>query len=272
MKVVWSFASIFSLLSFVSPPIQAHDGWVESSPIIVEKGQPVSLLLMHGNHSNEHRSFRIAGKWEPKYTKLLVISPQGKEEDLTEKLVDLGEDEEKTGPKGPKGFHLASFTPKEEGVYHALVRQVRTLQHGDGPKFLSIKTAKTTFSALNVPMVSATKKLKGFDRAIGGESGLEIVPVINPLGLFPGDPITLEVRYKGNPISGKVVSLIRRIDGAASAQDETTDDKGRVTFTVGPADFYLARVKFDEKSERLEGQYDLSTYEATYVFQVFNRP
>jgi uncharacterized GH25 family protein len=96
--------------------------------------------------------------------------------------------------------------------------------------------------------------------------------VINPLGLFSGDPITLEVRYKGKPISGKRVSLIRRIDGAASAQDETTDDKGGVTFTVGPADFYLARVKFDEKSERLEGQYDLSTYEATYVFQVFNRP
>ena len=52
----------------------------------------------------------------------------------------------------------------------------------------------------------------------------------------------------------------------------TTDEKGRVRIAAGAADSYLARAKFDERSERKEGQYDLSSYEATYVFQVFNRP
>jgi hypothetical protein len=51
-----------------------------------------------------------------------------------------------------------------------------------------------------------------------------------------------------------------------------TDEKGRVTFTVGPADSYLARVKIDEETPRPDGQKDKSSYESTYVFQVFNRP
>jgi hypothetical protein len=62
------------------------------------------------------------------------------------------------------------------------------------------------------------------------------------------------------------------MDGARSAQDILTGPGGNVIFTVGPADFYLTRVKFDEASERIQGSFDKSTYEATYVFQVFNRP
>ncbi len=46
---------------------------------------------------------------------------------------------------------------------------------------------------------------------------------------------------------------------------------GRAAFAAGPADSYLARAKIDERAERSEGQFDLSSYEATYVFQVFNR-
>jgi hypothetical protein len=55
-------------------------------------------------------------------------------------------------------------------------------------------------------------------------------------------------------------------------QDRATDEKGKVTFAVGPADFYLARAKIDEESPRPDGQKDKSSYESTYVFQVFNRP
>ena len=93
--------------------VRAHDGWIEAHPVLVEKGQPVSLFLMLGNHSNEHKSYRLAGKWEPQYAKLLVIDSNGRERDLTQRIVDLGEDADTVGPKGPKGFHLASFTPTD---------------------------------------------------------------------------------------------------------------------------------------------------------------
>ena len=272
-RIAKSSLLLFITLSFFHPfSALSHDGWVEISPTIVETGQVATIALIQGNHSNEHRSYRIAGKWDQKYTTVFVFDPQGKQNALTDRLIDLGEDAEKTGPKGPKGFYLAPFTSKEEGLYQALVRQVRTLQREDGPKFLSIRTAKTAFAALSVPTVVAAKNLKGFDHALGGEDGLEIIPLTNPLGIFSKDSVTLELRHKGKPIGGKEISLIRRIDSAASAQDRATDDKGRVTFVVGPADSYLARVKFDVDSPRPDGQIDKSSYEATYVFQVFNRP
>jgi hypothetical protein len=88
---------------------------VKVSPTIVEKNQAVTIALIQGNHSNEHKSYRIAGKWDPKYTTLAVVDPKGKLNDLTDRGIDLGEDAETIGPKGPKGFQLASFVPKDEG-------------------------------------------------------------------------------------------------------------------------------------------------------------
>jgi uncharacterized GH25 family protein len=248
----------------------AHDGWVEVSSI-VEKGQPVTISLMLGNHSNEHKSYRLAGKWNPKFTKLMVIEPSGKVSDLTTAIIDLGEDPEKTGPKGPKGFHIASFTPQMEGVHIVVGRQEEVAQHGDGPRFRGVRSARTAFIALTTPRVSDAKNSAGFDRGVNNETLMEIVPISNPLGVTQDSRLTFEVRYKGKQFPNQSVSVIGRLAGAASVQELTTDEKGQITFSAGVADAYLMRVKFEERSERSEGQYDLSAYEATYVFQVFNR-
>lgn len=250
----------------------AHDGWLEISPTIVEKNQAVTIALMQGNHSNEHKSYRIAGKWDSKYATLVVIDPKGKQTTLTDRLVDLGEDAEAVGPKGPKGFHLATFVPRDDGLYHALARQVRTVQQGDGPKLLTVRVAKTVFAAFKVPIVSGAKNIKGFDRLIGGDDALELMPVNNPLAVFAGGSMTLELRQKGKPLGGQIITLLRRIDGFSSVQERLTDEKGRITFGIGPADSYLARVKIDEETPRPDGQKDKTSYESTYVFQVFNRP
>ena len=256
---------------FIAAATYAHDGWIEV-PAIVEKGQPVTIALMLGNHTNEHRSYRLAGKWDPKFTKLILIDPSGKTDDLTGSLIDLGEDEEKTGPKGPKGFHIATFTPKVEGVYTVIGREEQVLQFGDEPKFRSVRSARAAFAALSDPRVADGKKTTGFDRTVAIDNLWRLVPVSNPSRLRETDRVTLELRYKGKPFPNQLVSVIPRLKGAASAQDLMTDEKGRVKITTGAADTYLVRTKFDERSERKEGQYDLSSYEATYVFQGFNRP
>jgi uncharacterized GH25 family protein len=263
---------VIALLFFHPSSALSHDGWVEITPTIVEKGQVATIALIQGNHSNEHRSYRIAGKWDQKYTTLVVVDPSGKQKALTDRLIDLGEDDEKVGPKGPKGFFLAPFIPMSEGLYQAIAKQARTIQQGQGPKLVTIRTAKTAFAAFKSPSVSATKTLNGFDRMLGGADGLEIIPLNNPVAVFAGGSVTLELRREGKPNGGNVITLIRRIDGSAAVQDQTTDERGRVTFTIGPADWYLARVKLDEENPRPDGQVDRSSYESTYVFQVFNRP
>ena len=245
---------------------------MEISPTIVEKNQAATISLIQGNHSNEHKSYRIAGKWDQKYTTLAVVDPSGKPNALTDRIIDLGEDDEKIGPKGPKGFYLAPFVPKDDGLYQVVARQARTIQQGDGPKLVAVRIAKTAFAAFKVPMISNAKHLKGFDRLLAGEDAVEFIPVNNPLAVFAGASMTLDLRQKGKPCAGQVVTLVRRIDGFASVQERTTDNKGRVNFAVGPADSYLARVKIDEESPRPDGQKDKNSYESTYVFQVFNRP
>jgi uncharacterized GH25 family protein len=268
----WILLTFFALLVFHPQTALSHDGWVEVSPTIVERGQAVTIDLLQGNHSNEHRSYRIAGKWDAKYTTLMVIDPKGNPDALTDGLVDLGEDDQKVGPKGPKGFFLASFVPRYDGLYLALGRQARTVQQGDGPKLTIVRIAKTAFAAFASPTIAAAKDLKGFDRMIAGDDAVEFIPINNPLALFPGSQLTLELRRQGKPASAQTITLVRRIDGPSSVQERTTDKKGRVTFAVGPADSYLARVKIDEEIPRPDGQKDLASYESTYVFQVFNRP
>jgi uncharacterized GH25 family protein len=268
----WQFVVLLTLSFFQAPFAFSHDGWVEISPTIVEKNQAATIALLQGNHSNEHKSYRIAGKWDPKYTTLIVVDSKGKRNDVTDRLIDLGEDTETIGPKGPKGFHLASFVPKEEGLFQAMARQVRTLQQSDGPKIVTVRLAKAAFASLKVPVISAAKNFKGFDRQIANEDAVEFVPMNNPLAVFSGGSMTFALRQKGKSLTAQMVTLVRRIDGFASVQERTTDEKGRVSFAIGPADWYLARVKIDEETPRPDGQKDKASYESTYVFQVFNRP
>jgi uncharacterized GH25 family protein len=257
---------------FYASSAAAHDGWVEVSPVIVEKNQLATIALLHGNHSNEHKSYRLAGKWDGKSTTLMIVDPQGSQSALTEQLIDFGEDDEKTGPKGPKGYHFAPFTPREEGLYQALAHQTRTVQHGDGPKLVAIRTGKTAFVAFRNPSVDKTHSLKGFDRAIGEANGLELIPINNPLAIFTGATVTFELRHNGKPSANRIVTLVPRIKSFAAGQEGTTDDNGKVTFTVGSMDSYLVRAKFEEEVPRADGQFDKNSYEGTYVFPVFNRP
>ena len=81
MKLLQRVLISVGLLSGLTLPCAglAHDGWVEISPAIVEKNQPATIALIQGNHSNEHKSYRIAGKWDQKYTTLVVVDPKAKE-------------------------------------------------------------------------------------------------------------------------------------------------------------------------------------------------
>ena len=171
---------------FLPQPASSHDGWVEVSPTIVEKGQPATIALIQGNHSNEHRSYRIAGKWDQKYTTLVVVDPNGKKNALTDRLIDFGEDDEKVGPKGPKGFYLASFTPNEEGLYQAVAGRSEPSNKGMVRSFVTMRIAKTTFASFKVPANSTAKNLKDSTGWSGGGDGLEIHSDYQSLGIFSG--------------------------------------------------------------------------------------
>lgn len=262
---------LLSLFFYRPQTASGHDGWVEIAPTLVEKNQTAIISLIQGNHANEHKSYRIAGKWDATYTTLSAIDPKNKLNSLTDRLIDFGEDAEAIGPKGPKGFFLATFVPKDDGLYQVLARQTRTLQQGDGPKIVTVRITKSAFGAFKAPTVAAAKNLTGFDGMVAGDDAVEIIPVTNPLAVFSGRSMTLELRKSGKPITGQVITLLRRIAGFASVLERTTDDRGRAIFPVGSAGSYLARVKIDEETARADGLKYQGSYESTYVLQVFNR-
>jgi hypothetical protein len=262
----WLFTFAVVMLA---APADSHDGWIQINPI-VETGQPVTIALMHGNHSNEHGSFRLAGKWDAQYTKLSVIEPSGETVDLTTAIVDLGEDSEKTGPKGPKGFHIAQFTPRQEGVHIVLARQERIIQDGEGAKLRTMRNARSSFVASAIPKVAEAQKATGYGRTHALDRVLEIVPMTNPFSVAAKGSITLKLLLNGTPAPNKTVTVISQIASAASAQDLKTNEVGELRAVVGSADVYLARAKFDDEERRPTGQLDKNSYEATYVFQVFN--
>ena len=92
----------------------------------------------------------------------------------------------------------------------------------------------------------------------------------NPFAVSAKGSLTLSVLLHGKPAPNQTVTVIGQIAGTSSAQDLKTDHQGRVRLTVGPADTYLARVKFVQENQPAKGRLEKDSYEATYVFSVFN--
>src|SRR6478609_1866376 len=89
---------------------RAHDTWVQTNTNVVRTGDNVHIDLMLGNHGNEHRDFKLAGKITLEACKLDVIAPSGKKFDLKDRLADIG-----YVPK--EGFWTTRFAGTEPGLY-----------------------------------------------------------------------------------------------------------------------------------------------------------
>ena len=86
----------------------AHDTWVQTNTHIVRTGDAVHIDLMLGNHGNDHRDFKIAGKLAAESVGMFeVVAPDGKRYDLRPNLTDLG-----YAPK--EGYHTAKFAPGDK--------------------------------------------------------------------------------------------------------------------------------------------------------------
>ena len=109
---------------------------------------------------------------------LAVVDPRGKQNALTDRIIDLGEDEEKVGPKGPKGFYLASFVPTTKGFTRRLPGRREAYNRGTGPSSSLCGSPRRHSPPSSCLPLSAAKNLKGFDRLIAGEDGVEFIPSI----------------------------------------------------------------------------------------------
>jgi uncharacterized GH25 family protein len=242
------------LVVLVTAPALAHDTWVETNTNVVRTGDAVHVDLKLGNHGNDHRDSKLAGKVELDGLTLDVLSPDGNSYDLKSELVDTG-----YAPK--EGYWTAKFVPAKPGLY-LVAHQRDGVVHYAPTR--SIKSAKTFF-VVSPSLDRVSEDHPGFDRVLGHP--LELVPVTNPVTpMGPGQSLTVKLLYKGKPMAGARISFIPRghalREGFDPDYERTTDARGHASFTPRTGNVYLVVAHHQEPGESGEN-YENTKYSAT---------
>lgn len=242
-------------LALVAVPGPAHDTWVQTNTHIVRTGDAVHIDLLLGNHGNDHRDFKIAGKLPAESVGAFrIFAPGGKSYDLKPDLADLG-----YAPK--EGFHTAKFAPAKGGLYVAAQSSDGVVNHGKPVR--AVRSAKAYFVASD-SLDKVPANLPGFDTPLG--HAFELVPEVNPVApMGPGAAIKVKLLLAGKPLAGERVSFVPRgaalKEGLDPEYERVTDKDGRASFTPKTGNYYLvvAHRETDEKGDK----YESTKYAAT---------
>ena len=242
-----TFIAPWACLCFLSATVSAHDTWVQTAARLVRPEDVVHVDLALGNHGNEHRDFKFAGKLASLDGVVLdVIGPSGRRTDLVPEMVDLG------------------FAAKE-GFWSARLGRL----HGTKR---TVKSAKAYFLVAD-RLDAAPEAGGGFATPLG--HALEIVPETHPVARCgPGKKIGVRVFSRGRPLADERVSFIPRgakLAGEFDAEHERkTDAEGRCSYEPKEGNYILVVAHRAEPEERGEG-YDRTSYSATLVLNVPQR-
>lgn len=237
----------------------AHDRWVQTSANIVRSGDNVHIDLFLGNHGNDHRDFKIAGKTDLAGSTLQVVAPDGKRFDMKDKLIDLG-----YAPK--EGFWTARFAATQPGLYLIAHTSDKVVSYAPTR---SIQSAKTYF-VVSKSLDNVPRDNPGFAKPLG--HALELIPETNPVTpMGPGTPIKVALMYKGKPFPNARVSFIPRGETLAEGFDKRyermTDEMGRASYTPTDGNYYLVVAHWQEPNEGGK-DYKSTKYSATLTVLV----
>lgn len=252
-----------AMVAITAVSASAHDTWVETNTGIVRTGDAIYIDLKLGNHGNEHRDFKMASKANPADGTWYVVTPSGKQFDLTSIAVDLG-----YAPK--EGFWNAKYVADTAGLYAVSHTRDQVVNHGHPVR--SIKSGKTFF-IISDSLAQVPSDLTGFDKPLGHD--LELVPTANPVApLGPGKPISVKLLFHGKPLANTRVSFIPRRETLKEGFDETyerkTNQQGEASFTPKTGDQYLVVAHVKQPEAKGEG-YDETAYSATLLVIVPER-
>jgi uncharacterized GH25 family protein len=253
---------LLTTLLAAAPAALAHDRWLQTNTNVARVGGAVQIDLMLGNHGNNHRDFKLAGKVDPAGVSLEVIAPDGKRYDIKDRLAD-------TGYTPKEGFWSTRFVGDKPGLYMAACVSDHVVSYA--PK-RSVQSAKACF-VLSPSLDKVSQDNPGFDQPPG--HALELVPVANPVTpMGPGQAIKVRLLFKGQPMRDGVVSFIPRGENLTedfdSRYERKTDSEGRASFTPKEGNYYLVVAHLEDSEARGEG-YDSTKYSATlcvYVPQI----
>jgi hypothetical protein len=96
-------------------------------------------------------------------------------------------------------------------------------------------------------------------RPVGTEA--ELVPMSDPTTIRPGDALTVQLLFRGNPVKGAAVTAVS-LDGSVTGR---TDADGRTTLKIGSAGAWLIKTVHMEKTAP-DDDIEWGSYWATLAF------
>jgi uncharacterized GH25 family protein len=257
VSLVVSLFLSFSLVAI------AHDGWTQTNAPIIEAGEVSYVDILLGNHSNEHRSYRIDGQFSTNST-VNVTTPAGQKVDITSTRFYTGEPDSTN--KLNNGF-VASFTASQYGAYIITAESESIRSSAGQPASRTLRNAKSFVAALDIPSIARAQQLSGFSKVINKDRA-ELIPQFNPAAVITNQEVSVHLLLKGAPLADTEVSLIRRSINT-DPQTIKTDANGVAKFKVGAADYYLFRAK-PSTTEADGDKYASTNYETTMTIKVQN--
>ncbi|WP_245583863.1 DUF4198 domain-containing protein [Paenibacillus terrigena] len=252
------------LLAAAAVPVSAHDGWSQTNAPVVAAGEVSYVDLMLGNHTNEHASYRVAGKWSTDTTKVYVTTPAGKKADITSTIFYTGEEKEDANA-GINNDYITKFSASAPGAYIISAEGDSLFKNGEVSS-RTLRSAKSFVAVADIPLAQRVQSLKGFQAHVTPDRA-ELVPAFNPASVKPNQEVQIQLFLKDKPLANTDVSIIQR--STSDSQKLKSDSNGMITFKTGAADYYLVRAK-PSTDEKVEGQYSSVNYEATMTFIVQN--
>lgn len=258
-----SSASGWLVAALAAAPLvaSAHDTWVQVSQRLVSVGDVVHVDLFLGNHGNDHRDFKVAGKLASlEGSTLEVLGPDGRRVDLVPAAIDVG-----YAPK--EGFWSARFVSGIPGLHG--VAHTRIGIHNSKRGIKSGKAYFLTATQLDMPQAGGLKHAEPLGHA------LELVPETDPVrGAGPGRPITVRLLFRGQPLADHRVSFIPRggvlAEGFDDRFERRTDERGRCSFEPREGNLVLVVAHLDAADES-GPDFDHTVYSATLVLDVPQR-
>lgn len=193
-KKVASAALAAALTLAAAVPVFAHDGWSQTSAPIVAQGQVSYVELLYGNHSNEHKSYRIDGQWGST-SKVFVTTPGGVKSDITGTRFYTGEAATETTP-ALNNYFVASFKSNVPGAY-IISTEADSVYKGADAASRTLRSAKSFVAVSDIPVLERVKALTGFSKQVSPDRA-ELIPLFNPAAVTPDEQVAIQLLLKGS--------------------------------------------------------------------------
>jgi len=225
--------------ALLSPPLAAHDFWIEPSSFRPAVGSTVALRLFVGPGFQGEPFPRVPQL----LSKFVLVSVSG-EREISGRSGDDPAGTIRIEEAGlqivgyrssnyPVSIDAAKFEEylKEEGLEKIAAIRARRGETG--------KPAKEVFSRCAKALLDAGGEGKaGYDRRL--HFTLELLPEKNPYGLEPGDTLPVRLLLEGKPLSGTLVQALLHGDPAAKAAARTDGD-GRARLRLRRGGFWMIK-------------------------------